>query len=295
VSGRIQGEAKEEALNQFEGLAKYFDDKISSDEEAKDKLFEKLKAVVVDVQKNPKYQQSIDTLLNLIKKYGSRASDLADAAAEKVDEEADQSELKEALADSRTIIERFANGESLEPVLNAITSLKEDVTSDGEVKKYFDDLGRFLEGCLKVEGYVVSQRAARRSNELWDRGQKLGVENPKYRADVDELTKSLEHFATALGDDDTTADLGYKLEEFALELTHAGKSGINALRAESSGLYRDMIDVLLPRLIALVKEIPMPRMEFKSQGKSDHTSCCLSPDLLLTRPFLISRRHRLCD
>lgn len=57
VSGRIQGEAREEVLNQFEGLAHYFEDKISSDEEAKDKLFEKLKAVVVDVQKDNKYQQ----------------------------------------------------------------------------------------------------------------------------------------------------------------------------------------------------------------------------------------------
>lgn len=36
-------------------------------------------------------------------------------------------------------------------------------------------------------------------------------------------------------------------------------------RAESSGPYRDAIDVFLPRLIALVKEIPLPRIEYKSQ------------------------------
>lgn len=168
----------------------------------------------------------------MIKKYGSKAEKLADAAAEKVEDEADQSELHEALADTRTIIERFANGESLEPVLNAVSNLKDDVTQDDDVKKYFDDLGRFIEASLKVEGYVVSQRAARRSNELWDRGQKLTVENAKYRADIDALTSSLESFATALGDDDSTAELGYKLEEFGIELTHAGKSGINALRGQ---------------------------------------------------------------
>lgn len=37
-----------------------------------------------------------------------------------------------------------------------------------------------------------------------------------------------------------------------------------SIPAESSGLYRDAIDVFLPRLIALVKEIPLPRIEFKS-------------------------------
>ncbi|KAL7416019.1 hypothetical protein BDY24DRAFT_359249 [Mrakia frigida] len=264
TSGRIQGEAKEEVFNQFEGLSKYFEDKVSGDDEIKDQLFEKLKAVVVDVQSNKDYQSSIDTILKLVKKYGSKAEQIVEAAGEKVADEADQSDLQNALGNTKEIIESFASGESLDPVLDAAKSLKEDVEKDDRVSQFFNDLGNFLEASLKVEGYVTSQRAYRRSSELWERGQKLATENARYKKDIQDLSSSLSSFSEALADDPATSELAYKLEDFAAELTHAGKSGINALKAESSGLYRDVVDVVIPRLVALVKEIPLPRTEFTS-------------------------------
>jgi hypothetical protein len=91
VSGRIQGQYKEEALNQFEGLAEYFEDKLGDDDEAKDKIFEKLKKVITSVQSNPDYSKSIDTIITLVKKYGAKADAAIDEATEKVKDEADVS------------------------------------------------------------------------------------------------------------------------------------------------------------------------------------------------------------
>lgn len=47
----------------------------------------------------------------------------------------------------------------------------------------------------------------------------------------------------------------------------AGQVGLGSLKAEGKGLYKDFVDVLLPRLVGLVKEIPVPRIEFKSEGE----------------------------
>jgi hypothetical protein len=51
------------------------------------------------------------------------------------------------------------------------------------------------------------------------------------------------------------------------DLYESGKIGWGSLKSEGRGLYRDAVDVLLPRLIGLVKEIPVPRIEFKSAGE----------------------------
>lgn len=88
----------------------------------------------------------------------------------------------------------------------------------------------------------------------------------RYKKDLDELLRNLTSFGSALANDPTMSDLALKIENFSDELIHAGKTGLNALRAESAGLWRDFIDVVLPRAVALIKEIPAPRTEFKSEA-----------------------------
>lgn len=126
------------------------------------------------------------------------------------------------------------------------------------------DVGSFLEAAIKVQGYATSQRAYRRSSALFQRGQDLLVRNETYKADLARFVDALEAFAGAVGDDASFVALGEALENLGLELEHAGKTGLNALRAGSLGLGRDLVDVVLPRLVGLVKEIPIPRTEFQS-------------------------------
>jgi len=42
-------------------------------------------------------------------------------------------------------------------------------------------------------------------------------------------------------------------------------AGLTSLRVDGTGLYRDIVDVIIPRVIGLIKEIPIPRIEFKSE------------------------------
>jgi hypothetical protein len=102
---------------------------------------------------------------------------------------------------------------------------------------------------------------------LYDDGQSLIKENPTWKGDADKLRKELESFFNALTNDKTSGELVDAIENFGEDLGEAGHVGFNALKSEGRGLYRDLIDVVLPRLVSLIKEIPVPRIEFKSAGK----------------------------
>lgn len=48
-----------------------------------------------------------------------------------------QEPLEKALDEGKTILETFANGESLDPTLDAANTLKEDIKADHQVEAYF--------------------------------------------------------------------------------------------------------------------------------------------------------------
>jgi uncharacterized protein YukE len=113
----------------------------------------------------------------------------------------------------------------------------------------------------------VSQRAYNKATSLVDDGQSLLKENDQWKKDAGELQKQLEQLGKGIANDETTNNLVDALEDLGASVEHAGKVGINALRAESQGLYRDILDVMVPRIIGLIKEIPVPRIEYKSEGE----------------------------
>ncbi len=112
---------------------------------------------------------------------------------------------------------------------------------------------------------VVSQRAYRKASSLFDDGQSLLTSNPTWKADASALQSEIETFLNALMDDKTTSDLVLSIEKLGDDIAVAGVAGLTSLRVDGTGLYRDIVDVIIPRAVGLIKEIPIPRIEFKSE------------------------------
>ena len=55
-----------------------------------------------------------------------------------------QGPMQQALGELRTLLERFANGMSMEVVGNAIQALYEDSKSDPELKQWFSDCDAYV-------------------------------------------------------------------------------------------------------------------------------------------------------
>ena len=132
---------------------------------------------------------------------------------------------------------------------------------------------------------VTSQRAYRKASSLYDDGQTLIKDNPTWKSDADKLRKEIESFFNALSHDKTSGELVDAIETFGEDSVEAGQVGWSSLKSEGRGLYRDAVNVILPRLVSLVKEIPVPRIEFKSAGEFDldRQSSRPNPELMISR------------
>jgi hypothetical protein len=80
-----------------------------------------LKKVIIECQKHEDYQESLRWLLGAVEeyaKYGRDAFTTADTKSLSSDPA-----LRTSLSQLRTILERFANGKSLDGVINALDSV----------------------------------------------------------------------------------------------------------------------------------------------------------------------------
>ncbi|KAJ9113527.1 hypothetical protein QFC20_001878 [Naganishia adeliensis] len=264
ISGKYQAEAKEGVFDGAVDVVKYLDEKLPAADEAKDKLITRLQQVVLHTQKNKAYHQAINTLINIVKKYASKAQDALDETIDKSNISDEDEKVQQAGRDLRKFVENLA-GKSMDGVIETSQKAADDIKNDPRLSEYFNAIGEYLDRILHDEGYIVSQRAYRKASSLYDDGQSLLQDNPQWKSDASALQKELESFFNALTNDELTSNLVDAIENMGEDMADAGKVGFNSLKANGAGLYRDFVDVMVPRIIGLIKEIPVPRIEFKSE------------------------------
>lgn len=57
----------------------------------------------------------------------------------------------------RTLLERFANGQSMQPIFDAVNQLYTDAKEDPELKSWFRELGAFVRRALQEPGYIMKE------------------------------------------------------------------------------------------------------------------------------------------
>ena len=220
--------------------------------------------VVTQAQSNPEYRRSITALVSIVKKYANRAEAAVDEVKAKSDITDEDEQVQQVATDLKTFIERLTN-KPLDDLVSALQVAAKDIQDNDKLSAYFSSLGDYLDRVLYDPGYVVSQRAYNKASSLLDDGQSLIAENADWKKHANELQTQFEELGRGIANDEKTNQLVDSLEKLGNAVEHAGKVGVNALRAEGQGLYRDLLDVVLPRVISLIKEIPVPRVEFKSE------------------------------
>ncbi|EIW73522.1 hypothetical protein TREMEDRAFT_59695 [Tremella mesenterica DSM 1558] len=263
-SGKLQGEARESIWDEVERLKEYADEKLPEGEEARDKLIQRLQQVVTQAQSDPEYRRAITAIVNLFKKYSHKAEDAVKETADKSEISDEDEKVQQAGRDLKAFVEKVS-GKSIDDLISAAQKAGEDVKNDDKLSAYFKELDSYVHRILYQPGYVASRAAYRKAVALYDDGQSLIAENPTWKADAGELQKQLEELVNGVTNDQATNRLVQAIENLGDTLLTAGQIGLNSLKVEGKGLYRDFADVILPRLVGLVKELPVPRVEFKSE------------------------------
>jgi uncharacterized protein YeeX (DUF496 family) len=126
-------------------------------------------------------------------------------------------------------------------------------------------MGQFVDRAIYDPGYATSSRAQRRAEALYDQAQDIIKANASWKKDVDTLVKELNKAMERAADDKALKNLGVAVERFerSLKAFKIGgpKAGLSGF-VDGKALWSDITQVLLPRVLSVLKTIPMPRVEY---------------------------------
>ncbi|KAJ7128106.1 hypothetical protein C8R46DRAFT_972805 [Mycena filopes] len=238
----------------------------------------RVQEIVLQAHRNPEHQAAISAILIILRKYSEKLTAVAESTEQPVtiDTQIDVSTpFYEAVLDFKVLLERFASGRSLDPLLRVFKTAVADVLdapteAGAEVKRYFTDLGRWMERALAEPQFAASRLGTRTAEELYDAGRLLlaAESNAQWARDIRSLMAEAHSFAQALESDASTQRLIKSLQSVLSALRGLAKdllsSGSNAQHKWRNELLKDLLGWLVPRILKSLRSLPMPRVEFQN-------------------------------
>ncbi|ORY77244.1 hypothetical protein BCR35DRAFT_305540 [Leucosporidium creatinivorum] len=253
----IPQEHKDRAREQVDKAKDYAKDKFP--QERRDRFIYRLKKVVVENQRHRDYQEAIEFFLDRAENYGNVAADAANQSGGKLGDVRNDSAFQSAERELRTLLERFANGQSSQPIFDAVNQIYTDAKNDQELTNWFKELDSYLRDVLQEPGYILKDACDRRGRDLLDQGGRFwDPKTGKYAGHKDAVFDSVQTFFTAYADDPLNVKLGNDIKKLTTDLLYDSEGNLKY----KPHLWNDVREVILPALAKNVGYIPIPRIEY---------------------------------
>ncbi|KAN0063240.1 hypothetical protein ACQY0O_004404 [Thecaphora frezii] len=299
AAARARGSAQQagrDARGSLHDAAQWVDERTPDD--IKDEFIERIREVVAQAQEDPDFKRALDGIYSIGNKWIEIAQDVADKAKEQTDVDIDTPEaeananFREAVDLLQQILEEFS-GRSLEPVRKSFDKFSghvrhiyeaESSKESKELREFIDNVKSFIDRALNQDGYIQSNRANREASELYDHAQAMlkasgkdaNRELNRLKKDFDEVLDEVTTFAEGFEEDPELRELGQRMQKLADDVDFLkirdtfGKGGsgiggfVNTIRTDAGLLVRDVVEVVIPRMIQEIREVPFPRIEYAS-------------------------------
>ena len=212
------------------------------------------------------------TIFNIASKWLNRTLDTATAADEAtslstfIDDPTEEKHVHRALINIRTLCERLAGGKSLDDLFAKLRVCALDIKQDEDLKAWFDDLITHVRSGLEVPGYVRSQEAQAKHQQLERRWEELRDNTSdvarKWKADLETFRHELREFQHAIIDDADLRRVREAHARFARDIEKsviAGGLGLQYALEQASWFWQDLFNVYTQRVLSVLKHIPIPR------------------------------------
>ncbi|KAJ6486848.1 hypothetical protein C8R45DRAFT_996226 [Mycena sanguinolenta] len=271
-----------------------------SAEQIRDIVVGRVQEIVIQTHGNPDHQAAMSTILILLRKYSQKINAVAESAEEPVtiNTQVDVSTpFYEAAVDFKVLLERFASGRSLDPIIRMFKTAIADVLdapneASTEVTRYFADLGRWFERALAEPQFAASRLGTRTLEELYDAGRLLlaSESNAQWAQDMRILVAEAQSFAQALESDVATQRLITAVQSVLSALRGLAQDTLSTGTQSKwrEELLKDALGWFIPRALKSLHQLPMPRVEFQNSMfdvavdalllTSASTSASLAPD-----------------
>ncbi|KAJ7262760.1 hypothetical protein B0H12DRAFT_1321788 [Mycena haematopus] len=222
-------------------------------------------------QTDPAYRSSLSTFFSTLHKWVSKALDTAldqsftlDAL---IDDPSSDKHIHKALNELKTLLDRFASTDDLFARTQAFVAA---VRGDSvEVKSWVDKFFAHAQRSLEDPDYPRSADARAARRDLRTRARTLLDADTDAGRAWGELKASAQTFGAALaGDADVQrlraahARLGEDVERGLVQAGEEAETGVQAVLERASWFWRDLFAVYAPRMLSMLKDIPIPRTEY---------------------------------
>lgn len=258
ISANIPEEDKQKAKQKRDELnhksRNYINQKIP--QERRERTIWRLKKMVVEIQGHQDYLQAVETLLRLAEMYGAHGKNMGAQGQGAVKGAHTDDSLNKAEADLRTLIERFANGTSLDDTFESIQAIYAAAERDPELKGWFRNLNAYVRKCLKQQGYIMEDSAKDEWDRLYDQGRYLLKD--KYKQHTNKAIDNIKFVGGQFDEDRQNKVFAESIRKLFLDLGQ-DEHGNPQFKPH---LLKDFSEVILPGVFEHIRYVPIPRIEY---------------------------------
>lgn len=216
----------------------------------------RLKEIFTTMQQNPQYQRAISTIFSLFKMWSQRVTDTTN---ERRGSMGDDNYATTAAKEAKTIIEDWAQGKSLDPIIGKAYDLSYQIKQDPELSHLYEKVIHFVQRLLDDPGYLEAEDSTTEGNELIEKLRKSGFE--KYKPEIDSMLGESSAIVTAITEDPITKEISQRVKSIHNHLWY--DSNGNAVFKPQ--LLNDIRITLIPAIIEQVKYVPLPLVNYSDK------------------------------
>ncbi|KAG0093221.1 hypothetical protein BGZ92_006883 [Podila epicladia] len=272
----LKATAKAQAMHTQESAIQYANTKMPI--EKRNELIERLKSIIGQIQAETQYQHAIDSILNLVGTWRQRFQKPADSIAAESNKVVQDPNVEAATIEFKVILQRWAQGHSLDPIIQLIQNMWTKTQVDPDLSQYMDNVSSFLTKAIREPNYVTSTSINSDAEVLIDKGRTLL--NVKYKPDMDALFDEGHVFITKLNSDPRSKEVAANFQKFATHLCYDRRGDLTF----KPHLFDDFRYVVMPAMMESFQFIPIPRIEY-----SDLKVDLMIDNMILTSTDLLPR------
>ncbi|EIE81696.1 hypothetical protein RO3G_06401 [Rhizopus delemar RA 99-880] len=228
--------------------------------EKQDELIHRLQEVLGQIQKHSDYQGAIETLIGLIKTWSGRVSQVSGEVKSRAKEQDNTAHYREqAEREFRNLVEAWAQGHSLDSLLNGVRDVMNDVKQDDNLREYYHNVVRYVERLVREPGYATKDESTEEGRKLMDHGRE--VLHGNYDDHLRYLSDESRRYMKFMAEDEVSREINDRITAIHRDLW-MDRDGNPAFKPH---LLNDMRKTLLPAFMDEIRYIPVPRIEYSDK------------------------------
>jgi len=270
---KIPEEHRERISNTINETKDFLDEQFP--EERREQFIYRLKKVVVECQEHSDYQEAMSWLLDTFENYKGAAEHVTNKGANAAGQLASDPAVASSTNQFRTLLERFANGKSMQGMQDALDQIYRDVQNDDGLRNWFSRFNDFMHRALLEPGYILEDDSDREARKIWEDGKSFFTE--KYKGHQQTLFDEIQLWFTAMHHDPLNRRLGDDVKRLTKDLLFNSEGNLTF----KPHLWSDLRHAFLPSIIKQIGYVPIPRAEY-----SDDQIDLVIENLILSGPNL---------